>query len=41
MPKVASVYEPERAHENGCAAFFRKPIDGTVLAATITTLAAR
>ena len=31
----------ERAQENGCAAFFRKPIDGHALAATITTLAAR
>jgi FixJ family two-component response regulator len=31
----------ERAQENGCAAFFRKPIDGTTLAATITSLANR
>jgi len=31
----------DRAQENGCAAFFRKPIDGTTLAATITSLANR
>ena len=31
----------ERAQQNGCAAFFRKPIDGNALAATITTLADR
>jgi FixJ family two-component response regulator len=31
----------DRAQQNGCVAFFRKPIDGNALAATITTLAAR
>ena len=31
----------ERAQQNGCAAFFWKPIDGNALAATITSLATR
>ena len=29
----------ERAQQNGCAAFFRKPVDGHTLAATIALLA--
>jgi FixJ family two-component response regulator len=31
----------ERAQQNGCAAFFWKPVDGTILAATIASLANR
>ena len=31
----------ERAQQNGCAAFFWKPIDGNTLAATIMSLAGR
>lgn len=31
----------ERAEENGCAAFFWKPVDGNVLTATIASLANR
>ena len=31
----------ERAQQNGCAAFFRKPVDGNVLTATIALLANR
>ena len=29
----------ERAQQNGCAAFFRKPVDGNALTATIALLA--
>ena len=31
----------ERAQQNGCAAFFWKPVDGSILAATIMSLANR
>ncbi len=31
----------ERAQQNGCAAFFRKPVDGNALTATIALLANR
>jgi FixJ family two-component response regulator len=31
----------DRAEENGCAGFFRKPVDGSALIATIASLAAR
>jgi FixJ family two-component response regulator len=31
----------ERARQNGCAAFFRKPVDGNALTATIALLANR
>lgn len=31
----------ERAHQNGCAAFFCKPVDGNILTATIASLANR
>ena len=31
----------ERAQQNGCAAFFWKPLDGITLAAAITSLAGR
>jgi FixJ family two-component response regulator len=31
----------ERARQNGCAAFFQKPVDGNALAATIALLANR
>ena len=31
----------ERAQQNGCAAFFWKPIDGNTLAATIASLSTR
>jgi FixJ family two-component response regulator len=31
----------ERAQQNGCAAFFWKPVDGNVLTATIASLADR
>jgi len=31
----------ERAQQNGCAAFFRKPVNGSTLTATIASLAHR
>ena len=31
----------ERAQQNGCAAFFWKPVDGNTLTATIASLANR
>ena len=31
----------ERAEQNGCAAFFWKPVDGNTLTATIAALANR
>ena len=31
----------ERAEQNGCAAFFRKPVDGIILTTTIASLANR
>jgi hypothetical protein len=31
----------ERAHQNGCAAFFCKPVDGNILTATIASVANR
>ena len=31
----------ERAQQNGCAAFFRKPVNGSLLTATIASLADR